>query len=434
MDFQGFMDDLTDWELSLKDKDRKLKAQAHSDKRKKNGKGSSAHYSGKADHQHSLSYDALSQMSTDFLGEKSSVDAVSEKELGNEYFKQKKFNESIDCYSRSIALSPSSVAYANRAMAYLKVKRFREAEDDCTEALNLDDRNIKAYSRRATARKELGMLRESLEDAEFALRLEPQNGDVKKQFNEIKSLLGKAILQKSSKTGGSSLQGVKQVESKADSKEHVKGVHLIPSSGKDAKIQIVPGKVSTGKSVDLGEVGRVNKSMRTEGQTSQNLGAGNSHGNGKTKELVASVERLASQAASRAMQEASKHISPPNSAYEFEVAWKGFLGDRSLQARMLKVTPPDALPRILKNALSAPMLIEIVKCISTFFTEDTELAVKYLENLTKVSRFEVLIMCLSLADKADLSRIWDEVFLSNATPVEYTEILSELRPKYCHRR
>ncbi|GAB2212167.1 hypothetical protein Droror1_Dr00025516 [Drosera rotundifolia] len=110
----------------------------------------------------------------------SSVDVVSEKEQGNEYFQQKKFNEAIDSYSRSIALSPSSVANANRAMAYVKIKRFQEAEDDCTEALNLDDRNIKAYSRQATARKELGKLRESLEDAELALRLEPQNVDVKK--------------------------------------------------------------------------------------------------------------------------------------------------------------------------------------------------------------------------------------------------------------
>lgn len=41
--------------------------------------------------------------------------------------------------------------------------RFRQAEDDCTEALNLDDRYIKAYSRRATARKELGKLKEAME-------------------------------------------------------------------------------------------------------------------------------------------------------------------------------------------------------------------------------------------------------------------------------
>lgn len=42
---------------------------------------------------------------------------------GNEYFKQKKFAEAIECYSRSIGLSPTAVAFANRAMAYLKLRR-----------------------------------------------------------------------------------------------------------------------------------------------------------------------------------------------------------------------------------------------------------------------------------------------------------------------
>lgn len=42
---------------------------------------------------------------------------------GNEFFKQKKFKEAIDCYSRSIAFSPTAVAHANRAMAHIKLKR-----------------------------------------------------------------------------------------------------------------------------------------------------------------------------------------------------------------------------------------------------------------------------------------------------------------------
>lgn len=115
--------------------------------------------------------------------------------------------------------------------------RFEEAEHDCTEALNLDDRYIKAYSRRVTARKELKKYKESLEgmwhdiwafscfcfffylkymeysfclfgislwlwsiwcneysltaDAEFAMSLEPQNQEIKKQYSEAKSLYEK---------------------------------------------------------------------------------------------------------------------------------------------------------------------------------------------------------------------------------------------------
>lgn len=97
-----------------------------------------------------------------------------------------------------------------------KCFRYREAEVDCTEALNLDDRYIKAYSRRATARKQLGMIKEAKEgnsfrlvfkifkkflfsscclkliaDAEFALRLEPESEELKKQYADIKSLLEK---------------------------------------------------------------------------------------------------------------------------------------------------------------------------------------------------------------------------------------------------
>ncbi|KAH0645018.1 hypothetical protein KY284_032902 [Solanum tuberosum] len=69
--------------------------------------------------------------------------------------------------------------------------KFEEAENDCTEALNLDDRYIKAYSRRSTTTKELGKLKESIEDAEFALRLEPQNPQTKKQYGEVKALYEK---------------------------------------------------------------------------------------------------------------------------------------------------------------------------------------------------------------------------------------------------
>lgn len=42
---------------------------------------------------------------------------------GNEFFKEGKYVNAIECYSRSIALQPTAVAYANRAMAFLKIRR-----------------------------------------------------------------------------------------------------------------------------------------------------------------------------------------------------------------------------------------------------------------------------------------------------------------------
>ncbi|KAH9689670.1 hypothetical protein KPL70_015591 [Citrus sinensis] len=200
LDFQGFLNDLQDWDLSLHEKDKKMKHKASSKDNLVSSSLKSGEKPSPSGNSYSRNYDPVSRISSSLMNEESTPDATSEKELGNECFKQKKFKEAIDCYSRSIALSPTAVAYANRAMAYLKLRRFQEAEDDCTEALNLDDRYIKAYSRRATARKELGKLKESIEDSEFALRLEPQNQEIKKQLAEVKSLYEKEVFQKASKT------------------------------------------------------------------------------------------------------------------------------------------------------------------------------------------------------------------------------------------
>ncbi|XP_026457434.1 RNA polymerase II-associated protein 3-like isoform X1 [Papaver somniferum] len=420
LDFQGMLSDLQGWELSLKEKDKKLKAQSHSPG--DNGKRvsmTSANQFG-----YSRNSDPITRISSSLLHDEESPDANSEKELGNEYFKQKKFNEAIDCYSRSIALSPSAVAYANRAMAYLKIKRFEEAENDCTEALNLDDRYIKAYSRRATARKELGKLKESIEDSEFALRLEPDNQEVKKQHADVKDLYKKEVLKKASAAAArDSTQEAKRVGVTEIQTGHTKvgGKPSDAGSGsKTARISVASGNISS-KPQSYGPL-EGGKTLKVNPQGVQSLD--------KKREQKTAVQELASRAASRVAAEAAKNLSPPKTAYQFEVSWKGLSGDPALQATFLKAISPTTLPQLFKNALSAPILIDIIKCVATLFMEETELAVKFLDNLTKVSRFDMIIMCLSAADKTDLHKMWEEVF-SNTNKTEYSETLSKLQSKYC---
>lgn len=57
----------------------------------------------------------------------------------------------------------------------------------------------------------------------------------------------------------------------------------------------------------------------------------------RKQDLQTSVQELASRAASRAKIEAAKNITTPNSAYQFEVSWRGLSGDPTLQAGLLKV-------------------------------------------------------------------------------------------------
>ncbi|XP_076950837.1 uncharacterized protein LOC143623933 [Bidens hawaiensis] len=420
LDFEGFLNNLQDWDERLKSqpyteeslklknafsnssnaKSRETKDFASGNSQKigaVDGRNTGKSISGNdptvsREDSYLKKYDPVSPLSSSFMADDSAVDANSEKELGNEFFKQRKYKEAVECYSRSLALSPTAVAYANRAMAYLKLKRFQEAEDDCTEALNLDDRYIKAYSRRSTARKELGRLKDSKEDADFALRLEPNNQEIKKQYAEAKSLYDKELLKRASET--------------------LKG----PAQGGPKELKLDNGTKSAPK---ISETTRVTITKTESPEISKNVGK---------KIAKDSVQQLAARAASLATAEAAKNIVPPTSAYQFEASWRGFFGDCTLQARLLKVTNPDALPQIFKSALSASLLIDIIRCVATFFSDETELAVRYLENLPKVSRFNTIIMCLSPADKSDLQRIWDDVFSNNkAAP----EILRQLRPKYC---
>ncbi|KAJ6757026.1 hypothetical protein OIU74_026311 [Salix koriyanagi] len=426
-------DQALDWEL-LKDSDKKMKKKSQASDMKIGEDGRSTGKTSAVDSSTSSSglydyprnFDAINRLSNSLTIDEGTVNATTEKELGNEYFKQKKYKEAIEFYSRSIALSPTAVAFANRAMAYLKIKRFREAEDDCTEALNLDDRYIKAYSRRATTRKELGKLKESIEDSEFALKLEPNNQEIKKQYAEVKSLYEKEILQKASESLRSSLQGAqKGGRSEANKAKENDGDGAVKKS---IYVEEIKNKSTGAGSRSDGQLGNDSHANATPSSNKESIQRNSRTGR---QELKASVKELASQAASRAMAEAAKNIMPPNSAYQFEVSWRGFSGDRALQAQLLKVITPSALPQIFKNALSVTILIDIIKCVASFFINDTDLAVKYLENLTKVPRFDILIMCLPSTDKADLLRMWDEVFCSEASPVEYAEILDNMRSKYC---
>ncbi|KAL5082810.1 hypothetical protein RYX36_011231 [Vicia faba] len=210
-------------------------------------------------------------------------------------------------------------------MAHIKLRRFQEAEDDCTEALNLDDRYIKAYSRRPTARKELGKNKESMEDAEFAMRLEPNNQEVKKQYADAKSLYEKEILHKTSKALRNTVQKMGKSEAKVNGSSSINFVsHGTQKSGPAEAHHQTKGnerKIPAKKSLIMEEINTkdTKSGSRTQGQvdngSKEGHGATNSleQRNHKTREpkIKASVEQLASRAASLAMAEVAKNITPP---------------------------------------------------------------------------------------------------------------------------
>ncbi|NP_001084525.1 RNA polymerase II-associated protein 3 [Xenopus laevis] len=102
--------------------------------------------------------------------------AIMQKDLGNAYFKEGKYEIAIECYSQGMeADNTNALLPANRAMAYLKIQKYKEAEADCTLAISLDASYCKAFARRGTASIMLGKQKEAKEDFEMVLKLDPGN-------------------------------------------------------------------------------------------------------------------------------------------------------------------------------------------------------------------------------------------------------------------
>ncbi|KAM3694530.1 hypothetical protein ACJW31_07G065100 [Castanea mollissima] len=98
------------------------------------------------------------------------------KKKGNAAFKGMRGNKAVKYYTEAINLNSTIATYfCNCAAAYLELGCFQQAEEDCSKAILLGKKNVKAYLRRGTARESLLHYKESAEDFKHAVVLEPQN-------------------------------------------------------------------------------------------------------------------------------------------------------------------------------------------------------------------------------------------------------------------
>jgi len=110
------------------------------------------------------------------------VDTVQEaekkKEAGNTAFKAKKFQEAIERYTEAIDLNPNEPTFlTNRAAAYMTLKKFKPALADCQQAANLqaDAPSVKTLTRLARCQLSTGSTAPALSTLRAALAIEPRN-------------------------------------------------------------------------------------------------------------------------------------------------------------------------------------------------------------------------------------------------------------------
>jgi len=101
------------------------------------------------------------------------------KQHGNDLFKSEQFKESAIAYTKALRTCPLSfgddraIFYSNRAAAKMKLELNESAIEDCTKALELNERYLKALYRRAQLYEATDKLDEALVDYKKILEIDP---------------------------------------------------------------------------------------------------------------------------------------------------------------------------------------------------------------------------------------------------------------------
>ncbi|KAL4458936.1 hypothetical protein ABPG75_013801 [Micractinium tetrahymenae] len=113
---------------------------------------------------------------------------------GNSHFAKKEYDAAMACYDKALQLVPgtapdAALLHSNKAACHMMHKRFKEAVNECTAALDSQPNFFKALIRRAKALEQLGQHKAALADIQKANRLDTANEDSREQERRLKELV-----------------------------------------------------------------------------------------------------------------------------------------------------------------------------------------------------------------------------------------------------
>ncbi|KAJ0174327.1 hypothetical protein K1T71_010473 [Dendrolimus kikuchii] len=406
--------------------------------------------------------------------EKLREEAQYEKERGNDFVKQEKWDEAIKCYNRAIELvQDDPIYYANRGLCYLKKESLHQAETDCTEALRLDPTYVKALQRRATAREKLGSLRSASQDLNEVLKLEPHNNHARRQLETIRARMGtKGAKSKSSPATTPSVESKPIAASKVKSEPKIKGIEdqkpLIKELSPDDKwrdgvgedITVIktvkkpphlrskrPLKTIPIQEIQLGKTEPEKPPTRLKiVEIDSDLGQGDTNNNDSSKtekmeekvELEGSGDKIVVNPTSPesvklvtdvlCTEKSVKNMLPPVNSVQFMSEWKNLKGHDVARSDYLNIIEPSKIPTIFENSLESDILSEVLVTLHNNIDKFKEKTITaYLKGFSGVKRFSALAMFLSSKDKELLNRLLTHCkTIDNSTEDE----IADLKNKY----
>lgn len=347
-------------------------------------------------------------------------EAVMQKDRGNAYFKEGKYEAAVECYSRGMEADSMNVLLpANRAMAFLKLEKYKEAEEDCTKAISLDGAYTKAFARRATARAALGNLEEAKQDFQAVLKLEPGNKQALNELQKLQIDAGPSGLLQA--VDGSKRRTVQPIDkpSHLRSTKPLKRIDIEEVSGKVAMPDVESGwsnsfvegvvkededrssPLSTSpsaKMIKIEEIADVPSNspdqLTASTQTKQSELKDLSHPSEPSTSLLSAVSDLP---------------TPPSNSFQLEADLRKIGNQPEAIYRYLRQIQPDAYVKIFHNSLEPDLLNQILKTLHAFYIkcEAPALTLQILSSLASVRRFDMAVMFMSSPEKKVLKELFD---------------------------
>ena len=119
------------------------------------------------------------------------------KEEGNAAFKAKDYKKAIDLWSQALSVDASnkdvnSKILQNRAQAYINIKEYDNAINDCSEALRLDPGYSKAQKMRAKAHGAAGNWENAVQDYKAVAESNPTEKGIQEEIRRAELELKKS--------------------------------------------------------------------------------------------------------------------------------------------------------------------------------------------------------------------------------------------------
>ncbi|XP_068827205.1 RNA polymerase II-associated protein 3 isoform X2 [Capricornis sumatraensis] len=321
--------------------------------------------------------------------------AISEKDRGNAFFKEGKYERAIECYTRGIAADGANALLpANRAMAYLKIQKYEEAEKDCTQAVLLDGSYSKAFARRGTARTFLGKLSEAKQDFETVLLLEPGNKQAVTELSKIKKKpLKKVIIEET----GNLIQTVDVLDSTATvATPECNPVTL-------ASVTATTGMTNKNSSQDdLLPTSGVPKAKVLKIEEISDTSALHSHVSLKKDACQSFSEKIPIEVDKTPAQCIRTVLPPvPANSFQLESDFRQLKSSPDMLYQYLKQIEPSLYPKLFQKNLDPDVFNQIIKILHDFYIEKEKpsLIFEILQRLSELRRFDMAVMFMSESEK-----------------------------------